>query len=115
MIETHRRGFVRAVALGASAAGLAAAPGLRADDEPKKDEPRTKPQEEPEPEPKPEVEARMQLILARFGALLDGDAQAAVRAEVEGVVWLAENLRAIELSNGDGPYPAFVPYRAPLA
>ena len=99
----HRRDFVRKLALGASAAGLVTARPSRAD----------KP-EKPEPA-KSEADARMELILARFGKLLDDDARRAVRAEVAALVHRAEALRKFPLDNGDGPFPVFVPYRAPLA
>jgi hypothetical protein len=100
----HRRDFVRTIALGASAGLLTARPSP-ADDPPKKDEAR----------PESEAEARMDLVLARFGRHLDDDARKAVRAEVDSIVRMGEALRKVPLDNGDGPFPIFVPYRAPLA
>lgn len=104
----HRRDFVRTVALGA-AAGLLARPvpaPASAQDEPKED---------PEAERRDaEVEARMALILARYGDRLDDDARQVVRRDVEAVVRRGERLRKVPLDNGDGPYPVFIPYRKPL-
>jgi hypothetical protein len=106
-----RRDFLRSLALGASAGALAAPGALRADEPKPKDD---KPKEEA-PAPKTEVDARMDLVLARFGKHLDDDARKAVRGELESIVRRAESLRKIPLTNGDGPYPVFRPYRAPLA
>ncbi len=94
----HRRDFARALALGVPAA-LAVPAALRAD-EPAKDKPGT------------EADARMDLVLARYGTRLDEAARAKVRAEVESIVRRAEALRAFPLENGDGPFPVFHPYRA---
>ena len=94
----HRRDFVRtAVALAAPAAVVKA-------DEPNPAEPL-----------KTEVEARMELVVARFGPQLDDEARKKVRGEVEEIVRRAKALRAFALDNGDGPFPVFQPYRAPLA
>ena len=99
MSETsHRRDFVKAVTLGAIAAPVAA----------HADEPRPAP-----PEPS-EADARMALILARFGHQLDDNARKIVRGEVESLVQRAEALRKFALENGDAPFPVFHPYRAPL-
>lgn len=109
MIETHhRRDFVRSLALGASAALMAPARAddlkdeLKKDDEPKKDA------------PKSEADARMELVLARFGTQLDEAARKTIRTQIDGIVRNAEALRKIPLDNGDGPFPVFHPYRAPL-
>jgi hypothetical protein len=96
----RRRDLLRALALG----GLIAAPAAA-------DEPAAKPEEPPPTE----ADARMAIVLARFGKHLDADARKAVRAEVAAQVRRAESLRKIPLENGTGPYPVFVPYRAPLA
>jgi hypothetical protein len=109
--SSHRRDFIRSLAVGASAGALAGAASLRAD-EPK--DRADKPKDETET-PKSEADARMELVLARFGKQLDADALKVVRGEVESVVRRAEALRKIPLSNGDGPYPIFRPFRAPLA
>ena len=103
MNESPRREFVKAFALGAIAA-----PAALADDQPK-----------PPPEsPKliDEVDARMAIVLARFGkhAKLDDKARATIRAQIAGVVGRGEALRKIPLGNGDGPFPVFHPFRAPL-
>ncbi len=95
----HRRDFVRALALVAPAAFVA--------DEPKKDAP-------PPDRPQTEADARMALVLARYGKQLDEAARKTVRAQVEGIVRRAEALRKFPLDNGDGPFPLFQPYRAPL-
>ena len=103
----HRRNFVKALAAIAPAA-LIATPAL-AEDPPKDDK---KPEET---KPKSEADARMELVLARFGKQLDEAARKSVRDEIESIVRRAEALRKFELDNGDGPYPVFQPYRAPLA
>jgi hypothetical protein len=111
----HRRDFVRSLTIGASAAALGAPAALRAD-EPKKDEPKKNEPKKPEPA-KTEADARMELVLARFGKQkeLDADALKAVRAEIGQITRRAESLRKFALENGDGPHPVFHPYRAPLA
>ena len=104
---THRRDFVRALALGAIAA-----PALGADD------PKPKPDAAKPESPKPidEAEARMAIVVARFGkhAKLDDAARAAIRNDIAGVVRRGEALRKITLDNGDGPFPVFHPYRGPM-
>ena len=109
MTDTHhRRDFVRLLALGASAALVAPARADDPIDDPKKDD-------EPKKEaPKSEADARMELILARFGTQLDEAARKTVRSQIDGIVRNAEALRKIPLENGDGPFPVFHPYRAPL-
>jgi hypothetical protein len=102
-----RRGFARALA-----AAAVVAPGALADD-PKKDE--EKPKEAPRPPD--EVDARMALLLARFGkhAQLDDQAREAIRRDVAAAVRRGEALRKVPLGNGDGPFPVFHPYRGPLS
>lgn len=98
----HRRDFVRTLALGASVGLLnqpESAPASAIEEE-EKDE---------------EVEARMALILARYGDQLDEEARSAVRRDVHWAVERARRLRRFALENGDGPAPIFVPYREPLA
>lgn len=106
---TGRRAFVRTLALGAVASPAIAV----ADDKPEK---AAAPKAEPTPKPLDEAEARMAIVIARFGKLakLDDAARATVRAEVAGVVRRGEALRKVSLDNGDGPFPVFHPYRAPL-
>lgn len=113
--RTHRRSFVRGLALGASASALLVPASARADD-PKPDE-KGKDDDKKDEAPKPptEVEARIAIIEARFGKQLDDDARKSVRAEIQSIVRRAEGLRKFELDNGDGPFPVFTPYRAPLA
>jgi hypothetical protein len=113
MSETHRREFVLSLALGTSAAALTV-PAARADDE---DKAKTEKAKEKGDETKPpsEADARMALVIARFGKQLDEAARKVVRAEIEQHVRRAEALRKIPLDNGDGPFPVFHPYRAPLA
>jgi hypothetical protein len=101
MSDHHRRDFVRALAFTTALGGTVVA------DEPVKDV-----KEEPRPS---EADARMALVLARFGTQLDADARKAIRAEIEDQVRRAATLRKIPLDNGDGPFPVFHPYRAPLA
>jgi len=103
----HRRDFVKALAAAAPVA-LIGTPAL-AEDPPKDDK---KPEEA---KPKTEADARMEVVLARFGKQLDEAARKTIRGEVEAIVRRAEALRKFELDNGDGPYPIFQPYRAPLS
>lgn len=108
----HRREFVRHLALGASAGLIARPHPALADEGEDQDDP---PKNAPAQPARSEVDARMDLILARYGDRLDDDARKAIRAEIEGLVRRGERLRQFELNNGDGPYPVFVPYREPLA
>jgi hypothetical protein len=109
MPEDHlRREFVRNIVFGASASVVAGTTRTTAD------EPKPKDDESQKKSEKTEVDARMELVLARFGKQLDDDARKAVRAEMEGIVRRAERLRKFELTNADGPFPVFAPYRAPL-
>ncbi len=98
---SHRRDFVRALTLGAIAAPRVVADDVKGAEAPKSHD---------------EVEARMEILLARFGkhAKLDASAREAIRSEVAGVVRRGEALRKITLQNGDGPFPVFHPYRSPL-
>lgn len=107
--STHRRDFVRALALGGSAAALTRS--AKANDT--KEQDKEKPKDETKP--RSEVDARMDLILSRHGNNLDETARKAVRAEVESIVRRGEQMRKFELTNGDEPFPVFTPYRAPLA
>lgn len=95
--KRHRRDFVKTVTLGA----ITVPTGARAD--------------EPMPAPSQpsEADARMALILARFGNQLDDNARKVVRGEVESLVERVEALRKFVLENGDAPFPVFHPYRAP--
>lgn len=112
--QSHRRDFVRSLVLGASAATLAVRPAS-GDEKPGRDEAKPDDAErKPKPEPKTEAEARMELVLARFGERLDDDARASIGAEVGAIVHRAERLREFPLENGDGPFPVFTPYRRPL-
>jgi hypothetical protein len=108
--DHHRRDFVRALVLGGSAVSLAARTA-GSDEKPGQDKPAPP---EPQSRPRSEADARMDLVLARFGKSLDDDARAAVRGEVEAIARRAELLRKFPLDNGDGPSPVFTPYRAPL-
>jgi hypothetical protein len=114
----HRRDFVRTLALGVSAGAILPRTAVRAE-EPDEDKPKAdaagkdKPGKESE-SPQTEADARMDLVLARFGKQLDPAARKTVRAEVESIVKRAEALRKFPLTNGDGPFPIFRPYRAPL-
>jgi len=109
---SHRRDFVRTLALGASAAALTSPACGGADAPPFVGPPKPKP--EPEAIPS-EVRARMGLVSSRFGTMLDAEGRKAVEARVAAIVRRAEALRKFELDNGDGPFPVFTPYRAPLA
>jgi hypothetical protein len=100
---SRRRFLRRTAALGAAAAAtpLPAATG-----------------QEPAAEDDPlraEVDARMALVVARFGRHLDDAAREEVRRQVEGVVRQGRALRQSPLANGDEPMPIFRPFRAPDA
>jgi hypothetical protein len=95
MDTSHRRDFVRRLALGATVSAVAA-PGPALADGPARSE----------------ADARMEVVLARFGRHLDDDARKAVRDEIEGHIRRAATLRRFPLTNGDAPAPVFVPYRA---
>jgi len=101
---SHRRDFVRGVALGGAGAALAAT--ISVAQEVKKAE---------EAPPRSEADARMDIVLARFGKhkQLDDKAKATIRAEMGGLVRRAEQLRKIPVDNGEGPFPVFRPYRDP--
>ena len=106
--QHNRRSFVRTMALGTSAASIGAA-GRLAGDESKKEPEKNEPHK-----PETEADARMDLIVARFGKHLDDSARKAVRGEIESIVHRAAALRKFKLENGDGPFPVFTPYRAPI-
>lgn len=111
---SHRREFVRTLAL-IPAAGLLARPGLAVADDPKpSDEPAAKPADPESARVAAEVEARMQLILARYGNQLDADARAAVRSDVLAMVQRLRSLARFALDNSDEPMPRFVPYRGAI-
>lgn len=60
-----------------------------------------------------EIDARMAMILARYGDRLDDDARNAVRADVEDHLRRMRILKQVPLENGEGPCPLFIPYRGP--
>ena len=95
--STSRRAWLRALALAAPASAISV------------------PASADEPKAPSEVDARMGLILARFGDKLDPEARKLVRAEVESIVRRVEELRKVKLTNADGPFPVFSPFRAPLS
>jgi hypothetical protein len=103
----NRRRFVRNLAVAAPAALLIPA---AAADEPKVDKPA-----EPAKAPETEVDARMALIIQRYGKRLDAAALKSVRSDVESQVHRAERLRKFPLDNGDGPVSVFAPYLGPLS
>jgi hypothetical protein len=97
-----RRAFLR----GSLLAGLAACPAPAQQDD--------KQNEGARPDPiAAEVEARMAVVLARYGDRLDDAARKTVRGDVESVVKRARRLREFPLTNADGPALLLVPYRAP--
>jgi hypothetical protein len=103
----HRRQFVRGLAAGASAAALAPTSPVIGNEPDKEAAPRIEPA-------KTETDARMELVLSRFGKHLDDNTRDVVRAEVASIVHRAESLRKFPLTNGDGPFSVFTPFRAPL-
>ena len=101
--KPHRRDFVRTL-------GLAGSVGLLGRNVSQAQEP-----DKPAPAPEAtEADARMALIVARYGKHLDDDARRSVRSDVEAVIRRGNRMRAFELSNGDEPMPVFTPYRSAL-
>lgn len=116
----HRRDFVRAIAVAGTGATVAATAALADDPKPQTKKEAPAAEEKPKTETDPiaaEIEARYQLVLARFGKhkQLDEKAKATIKADVASLVHRAEALRKIPVDNGVGPFPVFHPYRAPLA
>jgi hypothetical protein len=103
--HSHRRDFVKSLALGVGVAALSRPVATRGDD----------PKAEDDESREDEIDARMDLVLARYGEKLDDAARDAVRREVESVVRRGEALHAFKLDNGDAPFPIFRPYREPLS
>ncbi len=102
----HRRDFVLGFSLGLVPSLVVPGAQARGDETP------------PGPPSDPiqaETDARLALVLARFGARLDEEARMAIRSEIESQVRRAEGLRHFALTNGEGPFPVFKPYRSPLA
>ena len=109
---SHRRDFVRTLALGASAAALTS-PACGGADAPRSSDRRSR-------SPSPRRSRRRSR--PGWAWSLPGSARCwtrkrrkAVEARVAAIVRRAEALRKFELDNGDGPFPVFTPYRAPLA
>ncbi|HEU5117418.1 MAG TPA: hypothetical protein VFT74_12310 [Isosphaeraceae bacterium] len=103
--KPHRRDFVRALGLTGSVSLLGRDVSRAQEQEP------NKPALAPEPT---EADARMALIMARYGRHLDEEARQSVRRDVEAVIRRGNRMRAFELSNGDEPMPVFTPYRSAL-
>lgn len=102
-----RREFLRALALGGPAGlGAAVLPTTLVAEEPEKSDTGNPPSE---------VDARVALILARFGDQLDDEARRAIRDDIATQVRRSESLRKLSLDNGTGPFPVFTPYRAPIS
>src|SRR4051794_2347227 len=107
----HRRDFLRDITatLGSTAAVGVTGAGLARGDEP----PASKPgAATADPSITAEVDARMALIVARFGDRIDSKARETVRGQVERHVKRGRSLRNFKLENGDGPFPVFTPFRA---
>jgi len=114
--SSNRRDFVRSVSVGLGA-GLLATPTATpaAIEAPQVEAP---PGQEDEEEPDPvelEVEARMSLLLARYGDQLDDEAREQIRRQVAGNVRRGRALKEFAVGNGDQSASIFRPYRAPLA
>ena len=58
-----------------------------------------------------EADARLAVVLARFGDRLDDADRAAVRTRIVEQVVEAAELRAVPLQNGDEPDFVFAPFR----
>ena len=58
-----------------------------------------------------DVDARLAVVLARFGDRLDDAGRATVRARIVAQLAEAAALRAVPLQNGDEPDFVFAPFR----
>ena len=58
-----------------------------------------------------EVANRFDMVKDLYGDRLDDEQLEEVRKGIEGIVAAAGALRAIELDNGDEPFPVFTPFR----
>jgi hypothetical protein len=100
-----RRSAIGAIALGSAPALL--------DSQARSQDP--KPQEPPlETKRRSEIDARMDLVIARFGDHLDEAGRDAVRREIDSMIRRAAVLRAFPLENDNAPMPVFRPFRAPV-
>jgi hypothetical protein len=59
-----------------------------------------------------EVERRLAIVLGRYADRLDADQVQDLHRTLEALVEQVTALRAVTLSNSDGPLPRFVPFRA---
>jgi hypothetical protein len=109
-MHRHRREFLRELTVIVGTTAAMAGGGAARGDEP----PGAKPEPPVDPSVKAEVDARMGLVVARFGDRLDPKARERVRAQVERQVRRDRSLRQFKLENGDGPFPVFTPFRAGL-
>jgi hypothetical protein len=58
-----------------------------------------------------DLEARWQLVVARYGDRLDDAQRADLRSTLEALVKLSRRLRAVPLTNADPPLDLAVPWR----
>ena len=58
-----------------------------------------------------EVEYRLSIVTRLYGDRLDDEQLAEVRKGVEGIVEMADAMRAVKLRNGDEPMSVFSPHR----
>lgn len=58
-----------------------------------------------------EIDARLAVVLARFGDRLDDAGRAAIRSRIAEQREQAAELRAVKLQNGDEPDSVFAPFR----
>lgn len=99
-IRLNRRIFVGALA---GAAGLSTSTKSIAQD----------PAPPAQPDPlDAEVDARMALVVARYGARLDEDARKAIRDDIRQHIRRARRLKEFTLENGDGPHTVMTAYRS---
>ena len=59
----------------------------------------------------PEVQLRLNIVTRLYGDRLDDEQLAEVRKGVEGIVEMADAMRAVKLQNGDEPMSVFSPHR----
>jgi hypothetical protein len=105
---THRREFVRWLAVG-GASGVLVSEGESAfaaahSQDPAEAADRTSLDAE--------VEARLAIVLARYGAVLDDATRLLIQADIRLHVTRARRLKSFALENGDAPFPVLIPYRS---
>ncbi len=61
-----------------------------------------------------EIDARLALLVARYGDRLDDEAHRTIRDDLRQHLRRSRRLKSFALENGDGPSCLLVPYRDPV-